>query len=68
MKYAKRHQRGIRVFQRGETFDGSLNTARFLYHRGILEPDGSDADALVTGPKHKTPTWTEPGEDMTEEQ
>ena len=57
MKFTKDHKRGKTQYRKGDHFDGLVNTARFLYHRGILEPDGDRLDALVTGPKVTKQMW-----------
>ena len=45
------------AYAKGEHYPGGVNTARFLYHRGVLEPDGSPEDAYVTSPKVKKTAW-----------
>ena len=57
MKFTKEHKRGRRTYRVGDRFEGAIKTARFLYHRGILTPDGAPEDALVTGPKVTSQVW-----------
>ena len=57
MKFTKDHRRGARLYRAGDRFEGAVKTARFLYHRGILTPDGAFGDELVTGPKVTKQVW-----------
>lgn len=49
MRYARDHTINNRKRAKGDAFTGDTNTGRFLYHRGVLEPDGSENDAAITG-------------------
>ena len=51
MRFARDHTHNGVHQPAGAAFVGDTNTARFLYHRGVLEPDGAPGDDLVTGPK-----------------
>lgn len=51
MKYAKRHNRNGRQYEAGDPYTGDIDGGRFLYHRGILEPDGHPMDKFVTSTK-----------------
>ena len=44
MKFKKRHN-GI---EPGTPFKGGVNTGRFLYQRGVLEPNGHPDDPAIT--------------------
>lgn len=57
MKFARPHTMNGHAYAKGEHYPGGVNTARFLYHRGVLEPDGSPEDAYVTSPKVKKTAW-----------
>lgn len=48
MKFKKRHNRNGRQYEIGDKWTGDVDSGRFLYHRGILEPDGDPRDHLVT--------------------
>ena len=51
MRFKKRHNRNGRQFEIGDKWTGDVDGGRFLYHRGILEPDGDPRDHLVTSAK-----------------
>lgn len=51
MRYTRDHTHNGVHHKAGAAFVGDTNTARFLYHRGALEPNGQPGDDLVTGPK-----------------
>jgi len=57
MRFARDHKRGKTAYRKGDPFVGTVKVARFLFHRGILEPDGNPMDALVTGPKVTKQVW-----------
>ena len=44
MKFKKRHN----AAQPGDPYKGDVHTGRFLYQRGVLEPDGGPDDAAIT--------------------
>jgi hypothetical protein len=47
MRYKRAHTRnGVRV-EAGTPYTGPVNTGRFLYQRGILEPDGGPDDHAI---------------------
>jgi hypothetical protein len=57
MKYRKKHTRNGVTHEAGDPYDGPIHSGRFLYHRGVLEPDGSPDDALITSPKQIRSAW-----------
>lgn len=65
MKFKRRHTRNGVTHEAGEPFRGDKNTARFLFHRGILEPDGSrDDDAITRNPSPRRQHVWGRGEDF----
>jgi hypothetical protein len=48
MKYARAHRRAGIMHQPGDPFTGTVQSARFLYQRGVLEPNGDPLDHEVT--------------------
>lgn len=60
MKYAKRHNRNGRQHEVGDRYVGDVDGARFLYHRGVIEPDGHPMDEFVTSTKPvKGAVWSD---------
>lgn len=51
MKFKKRHNRNGRQHEVGDRYVGDVDGARFLYHRGVIEPDGHPMDEFVTSAK-----------------
>lgn len=59
MKFKRRHNRNGRQFEVGDQWTGDIDGGRFLYHRGILEPDGHPMDGFVTSAKPvRGATWS----------
>lgn len=48
MRFKRNHTRNGTRYARGDPFTGPVNTGRFLYQRGILEPDGGPDDHVIT--------------------
>ena len=75
MRYARAHARIIqtkdgiarRTYLKGDPYDGDLHNATRLYQRGVLEPDGSPNDHLVTGANPPETTWHDGQEYQQEE-
>lgn len=60
MKYARRHNRNGTQHEVGDPYRGDIDGGRFLYHRGILEPDGSPMDEFITSAKPiKGAAWSD---------
>lgn len=57
MKFTRDHTRNRTLHRKGSQWTGGVDGGRFLYHRGILEPDGSPGDELITGPKPPRAAW-----------
>lgn len=55
MRYKRAHTRNGVRHPAGDAFVGSLDSARFLYRKGVLEPDGNPEDPLVMGAP--APEW-----------
>jgi hypothetical protein len=53
MRFAKRHTRNGITFEAGDAYTGDVQGGRFLYQRGVLQPDGSPGDDAITSPKPK---------------
>lgn len=51
MRFKKRHNRNGHQYEVGDKWTGDVDGGRFLYHRGILEPDGDPIDKFVTSAK-----------------
>jgi len=75
MRYARAHARitqtkdGIKrvQHQKGDPYDGDHYNAARLYQRGVLEPDGSPNDHLITGATPPSTTWHDGQEYQQEE-
>lgn len=48
MKYARVHTHNGVTREAGTPYDGDMDTARLLHRKGVLVPDGSPGDDLVT--------------------
>ena len=58
MKFKRAHTRNGVRYEVGAAFVGDTNTGRFLYQRGVLEPDGSPGDDLITrNPSRRAGAW-----------
>lgn len=57
MKFARDHTHNRRRYKKGERYEGDVNTGRFLYHRGVLEPDGAEHDAAITSKRPQKQAW-----------
>ena len=57
MRYAKRHMRDGVTHNIGDPYTGPVHTGRFLYHRGVIEPDGSAEDEPITRAHPKRQRW-----------
>ncbi len=59
MKFTKRHNN----HEPGDPYLGNAQTGRFLYQRGVLEPDGgADDDAITRNPGRRAQQWGIPDE------
>jgi len=69
MRYARDHTRNGVKHAKGDKYTGPTHSGRFLYHRGILEPDGDPQDADITRPARAAQAWNvtvqEPPSDST---
>ena len=60
MKFTRRHNRNGRQHEVGDRYVGDVDGARFLYHRGVIEPDGHPMDEFVTSAKPvKGAVWSD---------
>lgn len=57
MRWARDHNRAGVQHKKGDKWSGPIQSGRWLYHRGHLEPDGDPIDALITGPKAPPAAW-----------
>lgn len=57
MKFTRDHTHNRVLHKKGARYEGGIGFARFLYHRGILEPDGSPMDKHVTAKKPQKQAW-----------
>lgn len=57
MKYKRPHRHNGVSHQPGDPFTGTVNTGRFLYHRGVLEPDGGPDDEATIQNVSKRHAW-----------
>jgi hypothetical protein len=48
MRFKKTHTRNGVRHERGDPYSGPVNSGRFLYQRGVLEPDGGPDDDAIT--------------------
>jgi hypothetical protein len=54
MRFARKHTHNGVTHQPGDPFTGTVNTGRFLYHRGVLEADGGpDAHFITRNPSRR---------------
>jgi len=61
VKWKRDHNRAGIQHLKGDKWTGPIQSGRWLYHRGIIEPDGDEVDALIVGPKATT-SWHEANE------
>lgn len=65
MKFTRRHNRNGHQYEIGDKWTGDIDGARFLYHRGILEPDNDPRDHLVTSVKPvRGAAWSDANADL----
>lgn len=57
MRFKKDHTHNGTAHKKGDKYEGGIGFARFLYHRGILEPDGSPMDKHVTAKRPNKQAW-----------
>lgn len=57
MRFKRDHTHNGRAFKKGEEYSGGIGFARFLYHRGVLEPSGAPMDAHVTAKRPNKQAW-----------
>lgn len=67
MKYRRPHRHNGVAHKAGDPFRGTVNTGRFLYQRGILEPDGhADDPAITRNPGRRFQAWDQ-GEQLAQQ-
>lgn len=57
MKFVRDHTHNGVQHKKGSLYEGGIGFARFLFHRGILEPSGAEMDEHVTAKKPNKPAW-----------
>ena len=57
MRFTRDHTHNGTRHEKGEPYTGGIGFARFLYQRGILEPDGHTMDPHVTVKRPDKSAW-----------
>ena len=60
MRFKKQHTRNGVRYAVGDPYLGPIKSARFLYHRGVLEADGGPDDHAITRNPGKRHAWALP--------
>lgn len=57
MRFTRHHTRNGIHYKPGDPYAGPVHSGRFLYHRGIIEPDGGPDDAAITAKHTRRQAW-----------